>query len=90
MEKRLPRVFTIDNDIRSVDDDGNDDDDGRARSGRLGRRVYSVIIGTVEIDGGVKSIDGSGGYVLQSNTLPPVKLLRSRTISQAAMKVDLR
>lgn len=45
-----------------MDDDGNDnDDDERADSGR---RIYSIIIGTVEIDGGVKSIDGSGGYVL--------------------------
>lgn len=46
------------------DDDNYNDDDGRAGSGRLGRRIYSIIIGTVEIDGGVKSIDGSGGYVL--------------------------
>lgn len=45
-----------------MDDDGNDnDDDERADSGH---RIYSIIIGTVEIDGGVKSIDGSGGYVL--------------------------
>ena len=75
-KKSLSRILffllKIDNEIRSADDDdGNDDDDdddGRARSGRLGRRVYSVIIETVEIDGEVKSIDGSGGYVYYNRT----------------------
>ncbi|KAK1118851.1 hypothetical protein K0M31_014622 [Melipona bicolor] len=43
------RFCSVDDDDGNDDDD--DDDDGRARSGRLGRRVYSVIIETVEIDG---------------------------------------
>lgn len=49
--------------ISGVDNDGNDNDDDEERADS-GRRIYSIIIGTVEIDGGVKSIDGSGGYVL--------------------------